>query len=68
MTQPAAGEAVHFERRQIDPMQLCIDFLGDDADEENQRILAEILAELEENKCDRCRLKWQGSVPTPRKR
>ncbi|MBD5561034.1 MAG: exonuclease SbcCD subunit D [Clostridia bacterium] len=50
MTQPAAGEAVHFERRQIDPMQLCIDFLGDDADEENQRILAEILAELEENK------------------
>lgn len=37
-------------RRELDPLQLCIEFLGpEDADEENQQILSEIIQELEAN-------------------
>lgn len=42
-------ERIVLDHREIDPMQLCLDFLGDEADEENRRILTEILAELEVN-------------------
>lgn len=42
-----ALQAVTARRRELDPLQLCLDFLGSDADEEMEQILRDLIRELE---------------------
>lgn len=41
-------EACIVQRRELDPLELCLEFLGSDADEETEQLLKEIIGGLEE--------------------